>query len=691
MTGKGLAAFVMAAGVLAQGASAGPEAMTPQEARHLIARTGFGAAPHEITAFTGLSFQEGVARIMADLRTSAVTPLPAWSEDWTYPYDLIWALGDTQTDLFYANRYMELEELSAWWLAEMVSTPSPLTERLTLFWSDHFANSFEAHENAQWMAQQNAFLRTHAAGDFAQLAQGMLLDPAMLQYLSNTTNTVDAPNEDLGREFLELFTLGEGRGYDQNDVRAAARILTGYTLAEEGAPVPVFLAEDHDDGEKDLFGQRGAFKAEDLVALTLQNPEFGPYIVEQLWKTFISDVPDPVAVSELVEVWRGAEWQIAPLLEAMFLSDAFWDPANRGRLIKSPVELLVGTTRTFGLELSDGRVMWWMAEELGQSLFMSPNVGGWPEGVEWINDATASGRATTLTYLLQGAADTTPADMMMTAAAAPAQVDARPQDLRVGQVFASYVEPRSEEDGIGGAFTLYDVSFGGETWRSIPLWLEHQPDEDWAAVYAYTGDCAPECFAGLPRDEEDANWIALEPWDGIMAYWESDTGPDQALAAAIAAHLPAMLETTAGQRVYQQAEYGEETADLEQVLAAARQFSESGRSTFEATEGAFVSALSRPSVLGTSGYRAGQSEAEVDAMLEAQEEASRRVLQPEVIYASPRDWINALPGTGPESMRVAEAVLAVPRPQQGLRDEMVVQDAEALLRQLILSPRYQVK
>ncbi|MEL6960849.1 MAG: DUF1800 domain-containing protein, partial [Pseudomonadota bacterium] len=387
-------------GLSCASAMAGPASMTADEARHLIARTGFGAAPHEVAALTGMSYADGVAQIMAGLTGETITPMPAWANGWAYPAEQIYALGQTEGELFFANRWLELQHLSGWWITEMATTPAPLQERLVLHWSDHFANSFDGHENPQWMAAQNQFLRENAAGDFATLAEGMLLDPSMLVYLDNVDNIAEAPNENLGREFLELFTLGEGRGYTQDDVRAAARMLTGYTINDmSGTPVS-FSAEDHDDGTKTLFGQSGRFDASDLVDLTLSHPDFGPYIVEGLWRAFISDTPDPDEVARLTALWQANDLDLAPLLEAMFLSDAFWDPANRGRLVKSPVEMVVGATRTLGLSHGSTAEVAWLVSDLDQTFFLPPNVGGWPQGSDWINDATATARVTALTYLM---------------------------------------------------------------------------------------------------------------------------------------------------------------------------------------------------------------------------------------------------------------------------------------------------
>jgi len=677
-------------------ALASPKAMTAEEARHLISRTGFGASPAEIEAMIGLSYADGVAQILAGLQADPTRPMPTWINDWAYPYEQIWTLDQTTTELFYTNRWVELEQLSAWWLAEMAATPSPLTERLVLFWSDHFASSFDAHENSQWTAKQNRFLRAHAAGNFADLATGTLQDQAMLVFLDNVSNVKDAPNENLGREFLELFTLGEGRGYTQDDVRAAARMLTGTTIEDSGTPTVVLDPEQFDPGKKTIFGQTGRFDADDLVALTLSNPEFGPYIVEKLWRAFVSDQVDVAEVARLTAHWRAHDLEIAPLLEEMFLSDAFWDKANRGRLVKSPLEMLIGTTRSLGITLADARDLIWVAEDLGQKPFMPPNVGGWPYGVEWINDATASGRATALTTLLS---DAEPADlansapmMMLNDGRGEAIVTADPNDLRVGQVFATYVELRDPGHGYGGSFTLYDVGFAGHDWRSLDFWMEHSDTEGWTSLYVFTGDCAPDCFANLPIDDEEPGWVGFEPWEDIVRDYPDVSGHDHDLMRALATHLPAMIASTEGQIIYgvNADDPNARPVELAPLVAAAQVFADSVAAQMGAHDGALVTGFSRPNVLGLAGLDAAQG-GNVGDYLEATEAERAMPLIPPVTYASGRDWMNALPGTGLESARAAKTLLAVPRASGGLRDELIVQDPEALLRRLILSPAYQVK
>lgn len=673
-------------------AFAGPDAMTPQEARHLISRTGFGAAPHEITAFTGMSYEDGVAKLIAGLRTTPSTQMPAWANTWTYPADQIWVLGQTEAELFQTNRWLDLQDLSTWWIGEMVATPSPMTERLTLFWEDHFVASFEAHQNAQWAARKNQFLRANAAGNFATLTQGMLLDPGILVYLDNVSNVADAPNENLGREFLELFTLGEGRGYTQDDVRAAARMLTGYGVDDMSDRGMVFDPELHDDAPKDIFGQSGNYDADDLVALTLAHPEFGPYIVEKLWRAFVSDQPDPLEIARLSDLWKANDLDLAPLLDALLLTDAFWDPSNRGRIVKSPVELVVGTSRSLGVALPRAQDVSWVITNLGQSLFLPPNVAGWPEGVDWITDATASARATSMTYLLMDMQTSQNASAMMVQTSLQTAVTtADANDLRVGQVFATYMEERDPGDGYGGLFMLYDVAFNDHHWRSFSFWMEHNEAEDFTSLYIYTGDCAPDCFEGLPNDGEDPFWVAFEPWDGAEETYQSLDQDTIALMQALATHLPELIASTEAQIPFTTNPFDQDhiAADHAPFVHAATIFARDSAREIGPHGGALVIALSSPDVLGLAGLDAVQSVDDLDAYTEAREEANRVPLIPRVTYETARDWMEALGGSGPETARAAKGLLSVPRVSG--EDSLSIDDLDAYLRTLILSPEYQLK
>ena len=675
---------------------AGPAAMTHEEARHLMSRTGFGASPAEVTALTGLSYKEGVAQILADLRTTPLHPMPAWVDAWAYPHDQIWALGTTANDLFFTNRWLEIEELQRWWLKEMIETPSPLTEKLTLFWSDHFATGYDEHEHPQWTAQQNRLLRAHAAGNFADLAAGILKDPSMLVYLTNTENIAEAPNENLAREFMELFTLGEGRGYTEADVVEAARALTGHTVNDFADGSYIFDPEEHDTGKKTILGISGRHTADDLPGIVMGHEAFGPFIVEKLWRTFVSHVPDPAEVARLTEIWRAADWQLQPLLQAMFLTDAFWDTANRGTLVKSPVELMVGSVRTLGVTLPELNGINWAVSDLGQTLFFPPNVGGWPEGTEWINDATASGRATMLTYFMTYDPDPPeePSPMMtaMMQAAEPAEPTVpTADDLSVGQVFLLSAESWEQDQHLL-ELTLFDVGFGGNRWRSVSFFVDAFGEDEFEIVMQVS-DCKPECFADWPyQDDNVFDWIWMEA-DAIaeddIDWMSSD---DRALLGALMGHLPDMITAAKDQRAFTLIDpENQGMLPFDDAQRAANWIADFGAETLGPPAGSLVLATTPPETVGLRGMEfATGSEDEMDAYFEAQELALAQNATPSDAYPTADAWLNALPMTGFDSLRAEASLLALPLPAEGRRMERDASGPDALIRHIILSPYYQL-
>lgn len=674
----------------AAGAFAGPDAMDAAEARHLLARTGFGASPDAISDLIGVPYETAVAQIVDGVQTAPTLPMPTWTDGWHYPSDLIFALGQTAQELFFANRYLDFEDLSGWWLAEMIATPSPLTERLVLFWHDHFATSYGQAENPRWMADQNRMFRAHAAGSFVELAGAVLRDPAMLDYLSNTENSADAPNENLGREFLELFTLGQGRGYTEADVKEAARALTGHSIGAFDGGKYAFYRDIHDAGSKTILGQTGDFSAEDLPRLVTQDPNFGPYIVEKLWLHFVSDTPDADEVARLADLWRANGFEMKPLLTALFMTDAFWAEENRGRLVKSPIELMVGTIRTLGLTDIDTGDLIWAAEDMGQMPFMPPNVGGWPSGTGWITDATAVGRATLMNEIIYfddgAAADYSRAMMASEPAAATAPVATSDTDLRVGQVFAIDGEA-GREDGqrFRGAFlTLFDVSYGGETFRSLPFYLEQYGGEP-PEISVYVGDCEPACLFGAEFEREEGSaWIWLPVHPEMADYYDDVPAEAIGFLSAFSAHMPAILASTQNQLLWTQAPEDDHTPPTyRQMKRIAATVSEVGEDIFDAPSGELVFAPSRPAAMGLKGYEQVSSLADVDAMFEDYAGSPGRPTRPPVTYATLDDWLAALPA----GVSVEDVFSAIPITSRTVQSDGEPEDQ---IMSVLTAPEYQL-
>ena len=363
------------------------------EARHLLMRTGMGPTPAEIRSTETLDYSAAIDRLLAKVRTQAQTPGPGWVSE---PPNVIRAKAQARAakdtvdgkPVQVAPKIVQEygRELRTWWVDEMLATDQPLVERMTLFWHNHFTSSVQKVRYVPAMYWQNALFRREALGNFATLLRAVTRDPAMLIYLDGVRSVARQPNENFARELLELFTLGEGH-YGEADIKNAARAFTGWTIDHETGRFHL-NAQFHDDGEKTFLGQTGRFSGDDIVRILLSHPRTAETIVEKLWREFVSLKPDQAEVKRLAAIFRNGGYEMKPLMRAMLLSAAFRDPANRAGLIKSPVDLIVGTVRVLGLPVQEKTQLVRMMGGLGQIIFNPPNVKGWPGGESWISTNT---------------------------------------------------------------------------------------------------------------------------------------------------------------------------------------------------------------------------------------------------------------------------------------------------------------
>ena len=359
--------------------------MAPEEKelRHLLSRTGFGVPrADELLAYAGLAYGEAVSSLLDSVNTTSFLPEPDWLDvlerapsHWSTDQKKQWKKDRNK---------LRNNAMPAWWYGEILSTPSPFTERMVLFWHGHFTSSAQRVKHPPLMYEQNVLFREHATGNFADLLHAVSKDPAMMVYLDTDSNTRSQPNENYARELMELFTLGEGRGYTEEDVVEAARALTGWRYERErGFRV---AGRDRDIGQKTILGQTGRFDGVDLIDILLDQPRLAEHITARLWHSFISNAPDPSEVRRLAAIFRDSGYEIRPLLEGLFMSAAFRDPANRGTMVKSPTDLIAGTLRLIHYQPTEiPMLMHRVGRDLGQELFKPPNVKGWPGGLAWID------------------------------------------------------------------------------------------------------------------------------------------------------------------------------------------------------------------------------------------------------------------------------------------------------------------
>ena len=385
-------------------------------AAHLLERAGFGGTPDEIGVLAAMPPARAVARLvdyeaiddsgLADFDESGLwdpgmDPFPPSRAEAVriarrngsalgvnvLPESSSRRIQPVVDKFFYGLRanVLETKRLALWWADRMVATPRPLEEKMTLFWHGHFAASESKVRDYRMMLAQNVMLRDRATGNFRDLLMAIMRDSAMLVYLDNGQNVKDHPNENFGRELLELFTMGVGN-YTERDIREASRAFTGWTndvLAFR------FDAGRHDYGRKDFLGRRGEFGGEEIIDIVLAEPVTAEFIASKIYRFFVREAISEAMRTELGKVLRDARYELKPLLKAIFLSRDFFSPPSVATQIKGPVQLFASTYRKLGLQMAPTAPDFnALTGRMGQLLFYPPNVAGWSGGRTWITPAT---------------------------------------------------------------------------------------------------------------------------------------------------------------------------------------------------------------------------------------------------------------------------------------------------------------
>ena len=382
-------------------------------ARHLASRAGFGGDAQEISLLAAMEPSAAVASFFPSLNgSSGVSP------DASFPHSGIFdegldpfpasrpatttlaarqghALGvqvkasgnrplqPVVNKFFYWLRASRLEtdRVAYWWAEQMLKSPTPLREKMALFWHGHFATNEDKVRDYRKMLLQLELFRNSGLGDFQTLLVSVAKDPAMLVFLDAGVNTKDSPNENFAREIMELFTMGVGH-YGERDVQEAARAFTGWNVDRMQFQV---VADDHDSGEKSFLGERGRFSGEEIIEIIMQQKATHEHIAAKLYRYFVNEDLDPADAPQLGRYFAQHKLNVASYLRGIFMSRDFYQPANVGSRIKGPVELVVSTYRHMGLSdvpgVPDFNVV---SGALGQRLMHPPTVAGWSRGRSWI-------------------------------------------------------------------------------------------------------------------------------------------------------------------------------------------------------------------------------------------------------------------------------------------------------------------
>jgi uncharacterized protein (DUF1800 family) len=336
----------------------------------LLRRAGFAAPPSDLERYQQLGWEATLQELLhPETQDEALDAL----------------LGSLRGNLL---DLQNLEDVQTWWLYRMVQSRRQLLEKLTLFWHGHFAVANYKVNNPLLMHQHVELLRSHALGRFDDLLLGVAQDPAMLIWLDGATNRRNAPNENFGRELLELFTLGIGN-YTEAEVQAAARAFTGWSL--RNGTDAFFDDNQHDAGEKTFLGHSGPLDGGDVLGIVADHPATARRIAGKLFAFFAYPHAEPEVVEPLAQTYLTSGHDIRAVCEAIFRSDAFVSERSRFEHVKSPVEYVVGSVRVLGATVRE-RDLVGLLRQLGQELLNPPNVAGWPGDTAWINPSTLVGR-----------------------------------------------------------------------------------------------------------------------------------------------------------------------------------------------------------------------------------------------------------------------------------------------------------
>jgi uncharacterized protein (DUF1800 family) len=355
----------------------------------LLRRAGFGPTPSELAAATSAGYNATVAALTApsapDVGASSA-PLPTLRRD---PFARLPNPTLAQRAVADEKRRQQTQVITQWWLDRLTVADHQAREKLWFFWHGHWATSVKKVIRPQLMLLQHRTLR--GSFDFGVMAHRMVTDPALIYWLDGQLNTRSAPNENLGRELMELFLLGIGN-YTERDVKEAGRALTGWKIDYNGAR-SYFNPASHDGRRKTILGTTKFFDAHSLVDFLLKQESSARYIAARLWFRYASSTePIPKATQEkMVAAFPNS----MSMLRALLVDEDF--RASGRKLVKQPVEWLVGAMRQLGLRPGNLPAETLVQvlnglERLGQVPFAPPSVEGWPAGATWLTSGAAQVR-----------------------------------------------------------------------------------------------------------------------------------------------------------------------------------------------------------------------------------------------------------------------------------------------------------
>jgi uncharacterized protein (DUF1800 family) len=358
------------------------------ELSRLYARFAFGPLPGQFSEALAAGFSTSAKNLLnASVSDSALDalPMPALPDLGSRP-----SPGNAvATKAFNTAMKAQSEDLTLWWLDRMAVAKNPLVERMTWFWHGHWATSIDKVNFALPMFNQNQTLRSNALGNFRTMAHAMFHDGALQIWLDGNDSVKGSPNENLSREFMELFALGVNN-YSEDDVKAVARAFTGYQVVRSTGVV-TFNPKRHDGDPIKLFGSNTPLDGDSATDLIVSREENARFIAERLWFRFISSTSEVDSKFGVLTAFAGRD--IASAVKALVSNGALSNPQYS--VVRQPVEWFIAICRAFAIQpskLSPRNFSLGHLLKMSQVPFLPPNVGGWPTDEAWLSSASAQFR-----------------------------------------------------------------------------------------------------------------------------------------------------------------------------------------------------------------------------------------------------------------------------------------------------------
>lgn len=377
-----------------------------QKVAHLLRRFGLGASEAELEYY-GKNGLNGAIQLLLDF--DKAPDVVKWDP------------------MEFANKQgtVNIRVMQTLWYARILGTQRPLEEKLTLFWHNHFATSSSKVENSFAMNNHVDVLRTNCMGNFKTFLYDISKNPAMLYWLDNQENVVGKPNENFAREVMELFTLGVDN-YTEKDIQEAARAFTGWRYGigrrvNNQSPRRVdrfiYVADQHDNGQKTIFGKTGNFNGDDVLDMLCEKPETAKFIAKKMWEWFAYPNPEPAVLNRIAKTFFDSKLEIRALVKSIMESPEFYGEKSYRQNVKNPIDFALVVARQLGV----GQVMIDRVQEgvqnplkdeqfgvntklvraigpcfaihqattsMGMELMSPPDVSGWRTGNYWITSAT---------------------------------------------------------------------------------------------------------------------------------------------------------------------------------------------------------------------------------------------------------------------------------------------------------------